>query len=224
MTGSLALLWRDKPAQVLIAAVYLLCLGALVSFAAIGLATLPQVAASLLTPALALWLFFVWQALCVSYTPELTKNAWLRGAMRLSGTMFLASLPVLLALGASWYWLAAQVSPNSVTWLLARVISWLVLPLAAMQAWVMAARAGVVKTWRDLPQILVKTFKPQSLITYTIGFIVFAGLPYGILQASLPTGWRRGQVAWLVARLIVAVVLAGLGWTLTVMTLARQRN
>lgn len=96
-----------------------------------------------------------------------------------------------------------------------------VLPLLMISLWLAVAREGLGGALRRLGDTLARAFAPPTILTYAIGMILFALVPYFLLFA--PT---RVQSNWLELtlfslRLLLAFVFTLFGWTLTMRALAR---
>ena len=226
LTAAARLLWQDKRALAILLSVALAWLGALALFALTSQATLAQVGLTFLSLALAPLLFFYWQALAVSYANGIKTGAWLRGAVRGIGRLLLASVPLLLLAGALVYWFGAWAStPESpVLTVLRLVVGGFLWPLVAVHLWRAAWHDGVLGAWQRGAQIVRQALAPETLLLYAQGWLFFALLPYLLLWARLPGSWGRGQIVWLVLRLIVALALACLGWSVTVIALGHKAS
>ncbi|MEK6286244.1 MAG: hypothetical protein AABO57_10925 [Acidobacteriota bacterium] len=97
----------------------------------------------------------------------------------------------------------------------------LVLPLAAIHLWIGTARDGLKATVKRSARILGRAFAPQAVITYAIGFVFFAVIPYFLIvtKTSAASAWL--DVALLGSRLVLAVVFSLIGWVVTVGALGR---
>ncbi len=226
LTAAARLLWQDKRALAILLSVALAWLGALALFALTSQATLAQVGLTFLSLALAPLLFFYWQALAVSYAASSKTGAWLRGAVRGSGRLLLASVPLLVLAGGLVYWFGAWAATGESPLLtvLRLLVGGFLLPLLAVHLWLAAWREGVLGAWRHGGQIVREALAPETLLLYTVGWLFFALLPYLLLWARLPGSWGRGQIVWLVLRLILALALVCLGWSATVIALGRKAS
>ena len=68
----------------------------------------------------------------------------------------------------------------------------------------------------------MRAFAPETVLTYTIGLMLFAMLPYALLFAHLSVKGTRTDFALFTARLVLAFLFMILGWVLTITTLARD--
>jgi hypothetical protein len=121
----------------------------------------------------------------------------------------------------------AESRPTPLYWQEA-LMSWLwiilfgvVLPLLAAHLWLAAARDGLKATLKGIHRVVARAFAPRAVLVYTLGFFVFALLPYFVLytRTSVTNGWAELFMFGL--RLAVAFVLTLVGWTITLGALAR---
>src|SRR5262245_16922713 len=62
----------------------------------------------------------------------------------------------------------------------------LVLPLTAIHLWIATARVGLKPTFGQVGRIARRAFAPQAVITYAIGFVFFAVIPYFLVVTRTP--------------------------------------
>jgi hypothetical protein len=100
----------------------------------------------------------------------------------------------------------------------------LVLPLAAIHLWIATARDGLKQTAKASARILARAFAPHAVITYALGFVFFAVVPYFLIvtKTTVTSPWLDAGL--LVARLALAVALSLIGWLVTVGALAELRH
>jgi hypothetical protein len=92
----------------------------------------------------------------------------------------------------------------------------LVLPLAAIHLWIATAREGLRQAFKRSGRILGHAFAPQAVVTYAIGFVFFAIVPYFLVvtRTSAASAWL--DVALLGSRLLLSAVFSLIGWVVTV--------
>jgi hypothetical protein len=97
----------------------------------------------------------------------------------------------------------------------------LMFPLAAIHLWVATARNGLKQAFKVYARILGRAFAPRAVITYAIGFIFFAVVPYFLVvtKTSAASPWL--DFILLVLRLVLAVFFSLVGWVVTVAALER---
>ena len=219
-------------------------------FFSTGQATAWQLALSGLTALVAPLLLLVLIAATANFAlPERQRaGAVARGALRDSWKVLLLALPV-AALGWGLFYLlgklqeylpkivedapraivnaTAESRPTPLHWQGA-LMSWLwiivfgvVLPLLAAHLWLGVARDGFKATLRRIHRVAARAFAPRAVLVYTIGFFVFALLPYFVLytRTAVTNGWAELLMFGL--RIAVAFVLTLVGWTITLGALAR---
>lgn len=238
--------WRGL---LLLALLYFVPYACVYLFFSLGVASGWQLALSGLTTLAAPLLLFVLIAASANFAlPERqTPGAVARGALRDFWKVLLLALPV-AALGWLVFYLlgklqealpkieetpraiinaTAESRPTPLHWQEA-LISWLwiilfgvVLPLLASHLWLSAARDGLKATLKNIHRVAARAFAPRSVLVYTIGFFVFALLPYFVLYTRTPitSGW--GELLMFGLRIAVAFVLTLVGWTITLGALAR---
>jgi len=105
-----------------------------------------------------------------------------------------------------------------------------VLPLFLIHLWIgISASDNRVRTGskfaatlRMVRKTATRAFAPVSILTYTIGLLLFAMVPYAILFARIPINGARTDFAVFIARLLLLFAVTLFGWLLTVTTLARE--
>jgi hypothetical protein len=198
-------LLRNRRALLLMIAAYAGLLLAIYLFVSTREATISQLLLTLVAVVSAPALFFVLQAVSVSYA----DNPTLHGLIKKTFKLIAVSVPVLVLTLLTVYGLSKiHTHPTVVTavrYLLLAVIT----PLLAIQLWI----AGSVK---NLRKVLSSTFAPQSVFVYACGFLIFAIVPYYLLQGKLSVQRPWLELSLLVVRLGVSAVLILLGWVTTV--------
>ncbi|CAN5169550.1 hypothetical protein BH18ACI2_BH18ACI2_10870 [soil metagenome] len=96
-----------------------------------------------------------------------------------------------------------------------------VLPLLTINLWLAVAREGLGGALRRLGDTLTRAFAPQTILTYAIGMILFALVPYFLLFAPTRVGSNWLELTFFSLRLLLAFVFTLFGWTLTMRALAR---
>lgn len=95
------------------------------------------------------------------------------------------------------------------------LIFFLILPLAAIHLWLATAREGLDQAFKTSLRILGRAFAPQAVITYAIGFVIFAVVPYFLVVTRTPAGTAWLDAGLLVVRLLLAVAFSLIGWVAT---------
>jgi hypothetical protein len=100
----------------------------------------------------------------------------------------------------------------------------LLLPLAAMHLWLVAARDGLVAAFARFHRHLIRAFSAQSVLTYGVGMIVFALIPYFLITKRTPVASNTLELAIFGARMLLAFSLMLFGWVMTMTALARTAD
>jgi hypothetical protein len=97
----------------------------------------------------------------------------------------------------------------------------LFLPLAAMHVWLAAARDGLAAAYARFPRHFARAFSARSVLTYGVGMIVFALIPYFLITKRTPLSSNAFELTVFGARILLAVSLMLFGWVMTMTALAR---
>ena len=97
----------------------------------------------------------------------------------------------------------------------------LLLPLAAMHLWLAAARDGLVSAFARFHRHLGRAFSARSALTYGVGMIVFALIPYFLITKRTPVDSNTLELAIFGMRILLAFSLMLFGWVMTMAALAR---
>lgn len=98
------------------------------------------------------------------------------------------------------------------------------LPLTAIQLWMTTAREGILAAIVKIFRIMARAFAPQTILTYAIGMILFALIPYFILTTPTHAKSAWLELALFIFRLLVAFVFTLCGWLITMRALAPQET
>jgi hypothetical protein len=98
----------------------------------------------------------------------------------------------------------------------------LFLPLAAMHLWLAAARDGLVSAFARFHHHIMRAFSAHSVLTYGVGMIVFALIPYFLITKRTPFASNTLELAIFGARIFLALSLMLFGWVMTMTALARS--
>ena len=201
-------LLRNHRALLLMIAAYAGLLLAIYLFVSTREATISQLILTLVAVIAAPALFFVLQAVSVSYAGSPTPGGLIKKTLKLIAV----SVPVLALTLLTVYGLSKiQTHPTIVTavrYLLLAVMT----PLLAIQLWIAGSNSGL----RNLRKVLSSTFAPQSMFVYACGFLIFAISPYYLLQGKISVQRPWLELSLLILRLGVSALLILLGWVTTV--------
>jgi len=195
----LLLLWAG-----LLTAVYL--------FASTREATISQLVLTLVVIIAAPALFFVLQALSVTYAEGRREKRLAIDCLRL----VVVSLPVVGVTLLAVYGLGKVQTHVTVVTTLRYLLIGVVAPMLTIQLWIATTKSGLRSLVNSLRSVLLKTFAPQFVFVYACGFLLFAVIPYVLLQVGplIERPWLELSV--LVVRLTASALLILLGWVTTV--------
>jgi hypothetical protein len=223
--------------------IYALLVFALYLFFTTPEAKLWQIAFSIILIVLIPILFFALQVMSVKYTSvDSTMNVLLKRGFSEFWKLFLISLPfILLTWLAIWGMTKLNVSlttriekaPSETTAQIKAVeqnlknlargfsavwalLLYFILPLFSIQLWITTLREGFAPTLKRIFSVILRAFSPRSVITYLIGFVIFAVIPYFILTTRTPIKSPWLDVAFLGFRIALALFIALAGWVVTV--------
>ena len=95
------------------------------------------------------------------------------------------------------------------------------LPLAAMHLWLAAARDGLLAAFARFHRLIARAFSARSVLTYGIGMIIFALIPYFLITKRTPVSSNTFELLIFGARILIAFALMLFGWVMTMTALAR---
>lgn len=203
---------RNRRALLLMIAAYVGLIVAIYLFVSTREATIFQLVLTLVAVIGAPALFFVLQTVSVSYTSDPASRRLLTRALKL----ILVSVPVFALTFLAAYGLSKiQTHPTIVTavrYLLLAVIA----PLLAIQLWIAGSDSGLRVFFKSLRKVLSRTFGPESMFVYACGFLIFAIVPYWLLQQKIVIERQWLEFSVLALRLGVSALLVLLGWVTTV--------
>jgi hypothetical protein len=98
------------------------------------------------------------------------------------------------------------------------------LPLAAMHLWLAAARDGILSTFARFHRHILRAFSARSVLTYGVGMIVFALIPYFLITKRTPVSSNTLELLIFGTRILIAFTLMLFGWVMTMTALAAQHG
>ena len=205
--SALRVLLSNRRSLLLMLVVYTGLLAAIYLFVSTREATVSQLLLTFITVIVAPALFFVLQAAIVSYTNGPTSHGLIKNSLKLIAV----SVPVIaLTLVAVSGLNKFQTHPTIVT-TVRYILLAVIVPLLVIQLWITVASGGI-----RVRNVLTRTFAPQSVFVYACGFLIFAVVPYLLLQKTISIQRPWLEVSVLVARLALSALLILLGWVTTV--------
>ena len=213
--SALRLLCKSRRVLALLVTVYAALLTAVYLFVSTREATILQLVLTLVLVLVAPALFFLLQAVSVSYANGPTSGG-IRKASTDSLKLIVVSVPVFALTLLALYGLNKLKAPAITATTIRYLLVGLVAPLLAIQLWLATSIGGLRSLWRSLKKVVTKTLAPQSVFVYTCGFLIFAVAPYFLLinTISIERAWL--EFSLLILRLTISALLILLGWVTTV--------
>ncbi len=226
--------WRTT---LLFLVLYAVLLTTLYFFVATRESSMWQLVLTFLLSVGAIFLFFVLQAMGVSYTqePEASAASLLRKSAQNFWKLILVSIPIALL---AWLFIylfgklqgaqMTETASTSTKWLqilltsLRLILFYILLPLTAIHLWIVAARNGLGGTVKRAGRILVRSFAPRALFIYVVGFLLFCVVPYFLLFTRTPARDAWVEMGLLGLRLTLSFLFIVFGWVMTLGSLARN--
>jgi len=210
MLTAMRLLFTNRRALVLMVTAYAGLLVALYFFINTREATISQLLVTFFSIAAAPALFFVLQAVSVSYTNESSRVGM--NSLKLC----IVSLPLIALTAFGVYSLSKLQTHLTITTTLRYLLIAVIAPLLAIQLWIATSNTGLRSLVKRLGHVLSKTFAPDSVLVYACGFLIFAVAPYLLLRKSISTERAWLEISLLTVRLAASATLMLVGWVTTV--------
>ena len=214
MFSAARLLVKSRRALALILGAYAGLLTVVYLFVSTREATIPQLILTLAVVIAAPVLFFVLQAISVSYTNGPVSKQILRTCFKVT----VVTVPVIGLTALGVYGLSKVGSLVLLATALRYLLIGVIAPLLAIQLWIAASNSE--RLFSNLRKIAMKAFGPQSVVVYVCGFLIFAVAPYLLITQKIPTERAWVEFALLTLRLSVSALLVLLGWVTTVGTIS----
>jgi hypothetical protein len=173
----------------------------------------------LILPLAAIFLFFVLQAMGLSYVRQgVRPGDLLKHALSDSWKLLLVSIPLLL-IAILVLILGGAVNSRPVVYL-SYLILYLALPPIAIHLWLSTVRDGIAGAFRGIAGSIRQAMGPRSLLVYALVVVVFGMVAYLLFftKTTLRNEWAE---IWLFgARLAAALFSIFAGWLLTLGSIA----
>ena len=184
-------------------------------FASTREATISQLLLTLVVVIAAPALFFVLQAVSVTYAGD--RPGVRTSQIAIDGLkLIVVSTPVIAITLLALHTLNKIQSHLTFATTLRYLLIAVVAPMLAIQLWIAASTRGLRSLLKGLRLVLGQTFAPQSMFVYGCGFLIFAVVPYLILQIGISSDHPWAELSVLVVRMVVSAILILLGWVTTV--------
>jgi hypothetical protein len=218
---------------------YLALIGSVYLFFTIREATASQVALNLILPILAVGLFFLIQAMGLSYTRiGVGAGYLLKRSFKDFWKILLASLPLILL---AWlivylfgkadqeYFTESLTAGSKVRSGVATavhaiqiILLYVLLPLISIHLWISTVREGVAAAFKGIGRTVARALAPRSLLIYLMICAVFGGVVYFLLfqHTTLKGPWTQ---LWAVGiKTALVLLMAFIGWLLTLGSIAEM--
>ena len=185
-------------------------------FASTREATISQLVLTLVVVIAAPALFFVLQALSVSYAEGQVSGSRIKKLISDCLRLIVVSLPVLGLTLLAVYGLGKVQTHLMLATTLRYLLIGIVVPMLTIQLWIATTNTGLRSLVKSLRGVVSKTFAPQSVFVYGCGFLIFAVIPYVLLQVGPLIERPWVELSFLIVRLAASALLILLGWVTTV--------
>ena len=211
MFSAMRLLFKSRRALLIVVIAWAGLLTAVYLFASTREATIFQLLLTLVVVMAAPALFFMLQAVSVTYADD-------RPVVRIRqmGKLIVVSLPVIAVTLLVIHGLNRVQTHLTLVTTLRYLLITVVAPMLTIQLWIAASRGGLRSILKELLGVLRRTFAPQSMFVYGCGFLIFALIPYVLLQINISSERPWAEFSVLVVRMAVSAILILLGWVTTV--------
>jgi hypothetical protein len=216
MFSAVRLLFKSRRALLMLLLAWAGLLVAIYLFASTREATIFQLLLTFVVVIAAPALFFVLQAVSVTYADGPVSGSRIRKTATDCLKLIIVSLPVLVVTLLAVYGLNKIQTHLTVVTMLRYLLIGVVAPMLAVNLWIATTSSGLRELLKGLRGVLRKTFAPQSVFVYACGFLIFAVVPYLLLQIGTSSDRPWLELSVLVLRLAVSAILILLGWVTTV--------
>ncbi len=216
MFTAVRLLFKSRRVLLMLLLAWAGLLTAVYVFASSREATISQLLLTLVVVIAAPALFFVLQAFSVTYADGPASGGRMRKLLFDCLRLVVVSVPVIAVTLLAVYGLSKVQTyvtlATTVRYLLIAVVA----PMLTIQLWIATTNDGLRSLMKNLRVVVSKTFAPQSVFVYACGFLLFAVIPYLLLQIGplIERPWLELSV--LVVRMTASALLILLGWVTTV--------
>ncbi|MGE0129686.1 MAG: hypothetical protein AB7U82_16525 [Blastocatellales bacterium] len=218
---------------------YTALIGALYLFFTTREATMPQVALSMTLPIAAIALFFLIQAMGLSYVRiGVGAGYLLKRALKDCWKILLASLPLILLAWLIFYlfgkanhtFFSESLTAESKARAWGAIASHaaqifllhVFLPLIAIHLWIATVREGLAAAFKGFGRAVARALAPRSLLIYALVCAVFSAIVYFLLfkKVSFKSEWTE---LWAVGiKTALALLMVFIGWLLTLGSIAEM--
>src|SRR5215213_661491 len=216
MFSAVRLLFKSRRVLLMLLLAWAGLLTTVYLFASTREATISQLLMTLVVVICAPALFFVLQALSVTYAEGPVSGNRVKKLTLDCLRLIVVSLPVLAVTLLAVYGLNRVQTYVTLATTLRYLLIAVVAPMLTIQLWIATTNSGLRSLVKSLRSVLSKTFAPQSVFVYGCGFLLFAVIPYLLVQAGISIERPWLELSVLTLRLVASALLILLGWVTTV--------
>jgi len=216
MFSAVRLLFKSRRVLLMLLLAWAGLLTTVYLFASTREATISQLLMTLVVVICAPALFFVLQALSVTYAEGPVSGNRVKKLTLDCLRLIVVSLPVLAVTLLAVYGLNKVQTYVTLATTLRYLLIAVVAPMLTIQLWIATTNSGLRILVQNLRGVLSKTFEPQSVFVYGCGFLLFAVIPYLLVQAGISIDRPWLELSVLTLRLVASALLILLGWVTTV--------
>jgi hypothetical protein len=217
-------------------------LGTLALFIMTREATIRDVLVTMTTLVVMPLLFFLLQAMCVTFTDSSAVREVLKEALAILRKLAVVTIPFIL-LGVALYLLMGKIdawfSPppkgpslatmvrEGETWLQVLfsatrlVLFGVVFPIACIHLWIAVRRHTLREVLSTIKPIFSTAFSLRSVKTYVMGFVIFGIVPYLLTMIRTPFDRAWLEITFFGVRVLMALSIMLVGWVVTVGAMQR---
>ncbi|HSL53972.1 MAG TPA: hypothetical protein VK868_06230 [Pyrinomonadaceae bacterium] len=216
MFTAVRLLFKSRRVLLMLLLAWAGLLTAVYVFASSREATISQLVLTFVVVIVAPALFFVLQAVSVTYADGPTSGGRMRKLLFDCLRLVVVSVPVIAVTLLAVYGLSKVQTYVTLATTLRYLLIAVVAPMLTIHLWIATTKSELRPLSKSLRSVVSKTFAPQSVFVYACGFLLFAVIPYLLLQIGplIERPWLELSV--LVVRMTASALLILLGWVTTV--------
>jgi hypothetical protein len=214
---------RDTRSLLLLFGIYVGLLASAALFIVTSVATVKQVLISLAMIVIVPAIFCLLAAVCL--TPREGKDYghvvllnWLRVTV-ISLPVFVGALILFRLIGFAQTGLIGK--PSLAMTVLRVAVFGIALPLLLIQLWIATVSDGLKLNWTSIRATLSRPFSPRPLLTYVLGIAISGALAYALFYAKVPFAQQNAEVASLLIRVVLALLVVFFGWIVTLTAMKR---
>jgi hypothetical protein len=172
----------------------------------------------MILPLVAIFLFFLLQAMGLSYVRGVGVGYLLKSALSDSWKLLLVTIPLIL-IACLILLLGGRINSRVVTYL-HYLLLYLVFPLIAIHLWLSTVRDGIALAFRGIWRSIKDALGPRSLLIYALLVLIFGVAAYFLFFTKTPLSGEWAELWLFGVRFVAALLAIFTGWLLTLGSLA----